>query len=362
MKRFIIKIILFSVITFGIIVSVNYMVDPANMFHYSILDSMVDHLMKGEIIECPGNLDEGLLQEKMITSMEHKPSTVIIGSSHIMYEKWEFENYYCAGLSGAYLGDYYAIVGLLETADIHPERIVIGVDPWSFMTGATNGRHSSITEYSRYAKELVQGNEHTESPMANGWTVRKIQELFSFSYFQSSLADLRMNGIERCLHRNETESIVICHDDEIGEVSKILPNGRRVFAKAGIGDVKTNTENAQKAIEARGIYQLGSGFREPQYENLAEFEELIQYLQKQGIEVIFYLHSWYPCVYDFFETDEDYLGIIELEQYIRNMADKNQIIVHGSYNPYEVGVTEKDFADWFHLKPESMMDCYVYIR
>lgn len=110
---------------------------------------MVTTLNAGHVIESPGNINEGLFLEAMIKSLRHTPETIIIGSSHIMYEPWQFQDFYVAGLSGAYLGDYYAIIGLLEETDRLPSHIIIGVDPWAFMTSASNGRHTSIAQYAQ---------------------------------------------------------------------------------------------------------------------------------------------------------------------------------------------------------------------
>ena len=114
MRKFIIKCGVFFLLVYTIIVLLNYRIDPANMFHSSIVEKMVPLLNAGKIIESPGNLDEGLFKREMIKSMQRTPETVVIGSSHIMYEPWPFENCFVAGLSGAYLGDYYAVVGILE--------------------------------------------------------------------------------------------------------------------------------------------------------------------------------------------------------------------------------------------------------
>ena len=119
MKMLLKKCVAVVILTYSVIVLCNYYVDTANIFHTDILVDIAEKLHGGKIVESPGNIDEGLFQKTMIQSMTHTPKTVVVGSSHIMYEPWEFGDYYVAGLSGAYLGDYYATIGLLEEANQH---------------------------------------------------------------------------------------------------------------------------------------------------------------------------------------------------------------------------------------------------
>lgn len=360
MKKFLIKICVFFLVFWAVISGTNYFIDPANIFHNSIVEHMTEILVDGKTIEVTGEFDEGLFQEKMLSAIRYSPETIIIGSSHIMYEEWEFDNYYIAGLSGAYLGDYYAIVGLLDKNNIAPKTILIGVDPWSFMTGADSGRHLSVKNYAKYAKMLVEGREYIPDTTSHGVDLEKVKELFRFAYFQSSVDAIQKYGISKYIHRYE-EQILVSQNDDMDINAKITPNGRRIRSFNTVNDVEVNNLAAADVIDNRNIYQLGAGFSEIQYENLEEFEELIEYLQAKDIEIIFYLHSWYPTVYEFFKKDEAYSGVIKLETYIRKMAVKRNIIVHGSYDPGLASITEEDFDDWFHLKPEKMMQCYDFV-
>ena len=159
MKMLLKKCVAVVILTYSVIVLCNYYVDTANIFHTDILVDIAEKLHGGQIAENPGNIDEGLFQKAMIQSMTHTPETVVVGSSHIMYEPWEFDDYYVAGLSGAYLGDYYATIGLLEEANHMPQHIVIGVDPWAFMSAANAGRHVSINDFARREIERVSGSK-----------------------------------------------------------------------------------------------------------------------------------------------------------------------------------------------------------
>ena len=59
-----------------------YVVDPARLYRDRLITNAVETLNNGNIIQSPGDMDEGLFQKEMINSMSDAPRTVIIGSSH----------------------------------------------------------------------------------------------------------------------------------------------------------------------------------------------------------------------------------------------------------------------------------------
>lgn len=367
MKRFLLSILIFVFAIYISITGVNYCVDPANLFHESVVGDMVEALSKGNIIESPGDVDEGQLLEGMVLSLEDAPELLILGSSRVMYLPWEQvnENPFLGGLSGAFLGDYYAVTGIFESSGKLPKNIVIGIDPWAFYTDALSGRHVSINEYAKFEKELVDGGRSDREPNINANRWRKIRELFAVSYFQASVknvyARVRSEGI-RALASPERRKIATVSDDAVGEMAKILPSGRRVMAKEGFISVEENDATAKQMISEQSVYQLGSGFSELNYDYLQEFENLIDHLRKKGIGVEFYLPSWYPLIYDYFCKNPDYSGVMKLEAYIRELAIEKSITVHGSYDPYICGIVKEDYADWLHLKAEKMLENYRFVK
>lgn len=356
MKKFILKITIFLFFAFTPIVILNYIVDPANIFHDEIADAVTDYLSQGKIVEFAGNMDEGYFQEKMVEKMKHKPDVVIIGSSHVMYIPLGGENTYCAGMSGSYMGDYYSIVGLLEENEKLPEKVVIGVDSWAFIESCVSGRHEYLVPYAENLKRKIQDSKRIKH--SNGIWGRRVQELFSPSYFQATEQEIKSKGICYFVNRNEdTKSVVISDTAEETENSKILPNGRRVFANDNVDFMKVDS-HAEDVIKSGKIYQLGTEYNAVDNENFAEFEDLIRYLQRDGIDVELYLPSWYPAVYNYFESSNKFEGVKELEERIRQLGNDLGVVVHGSYDPYKCNIKETDFHDWLHLMPEKMLENY----
>lgn len=79
-------------------------------------------------------------------------------------------------------------------------------------------------------------------------------------------------------------------------------------------------------------------------------EKLVGYLQNRKVEVVFYLPPYHPYVYNYIETSEKYQIVLEVENYLRNLALEKGIEVYGSYDPDLLGCTEKDFLDGMHMR------------
>lgn len=356
MKRFVYNVLMFFTFLLGIIGIVNFVVDPANLFHLNIISEMVQELSLGHIIKSPGNMDEGLFQKERISSFERAPQTVIIGSSHVMYADWGFPDFYVAGVSGAYLGDYYAIVGILESNKLLPEKIVFGVDPWTFTSDAVSGRHTSIQGYAIYEKGLIDGKDIPEIVIQkSSW--EKVKELFSPAYFQASVSKIKENGLWASI-KQKNSAITILSDDTDTDIVKMLPNGRWTMPKSEYDSVEEMDRLVEDSIAKESMYQLGTSYTEVDLENLSEFRRLLQRMQDKGIKIEFFLHPAYPLQYNYFFENENFKGVLELEYYLLNMADEMDITLHGSFSPYKVDVDKKDFADWLHLKAEPAWNVY----
>ena len=357
MKKFVVKVVIFSLVVLLIVFGINLWIDPGNLFHTKVIDEMAELLNEGRIIETPGNIDEGLFLEKMVSMMDEAPDTVIVGSSHVMYHDWDrlYDDYYDAALSGAYMGDYFAAMGIFDNFDKMPKRVVFGVDPWAFESDITSGRHSSVRDYAGYMWDTVLEKENDYNVGSQKTTFKKVKGLFEFTYFQNSLLYLKSMGIKYYLS-GRNEEVRTALDASEGERQKIVPSGKRIM-NTGSYEPKDKVYNdAQFAIENDAMYELADGFSEPQYNNISQFEALVMYLQAENIEVVFFLHPWYPDVYDYFETAENYHAVLEIEDYLRNYATERNITVIGSYDPDICGVTAEDFADWLHVSGDVTFD------
>lgn len=360
MNKFIGKCVAIISIFFVAIALVNYFVDPAMIFRSDYIDKMVSELSKGNIISISReDMDERILQEKRIKSIDDMPDTVVLGSSRVMMARWEFDCY-DAGVSGAVLEDYLGIVGLLEAENKMPERIVIGVDPWVFNDGCRESRYKSIQNYVDYELKLL-ANKDPGTPPQTGSSltsnIDKLKELVSLSYFQSS-AYSWVKWIIRSI--TPGDDIVVINNDDYGSNAKILPNGIRIPQRSRFLTADECSKKAKREIASNDVY-LVSGFESLSEEKTEIFTSLIDNLLEKGISVEFYLPAWFPDYYDVFMSNDTYSGVIEAEAFLRSLAAEKGIAVHGSYDPSVTGITESDFLDDLHLLPDVVVKQFQYI-
>lgn len=365
MKKLLVKVVIYATIVLLTVMGINYLVDPANIYRTSVVDNMVEALSQGKTIESPMDVDEGLFKKKMISELCYVPETVVIGSSHVMYIDWDrlYSKTLNAGMSGSYLGEYYAVVGLLKIKNIKPKRIIFGVDAWAFIQNAKNLRHTTLNKYALYAKDLVAGNNATNISDYNVVDLnhQNMKEMFSFSYFQSSFRNLISNGIEYYF-KKDVENIVVCDNDEpIKETNKITPSMRYIMSLESYKSLEENEAEAFEQVLSKDIYQIKNPYPCVDDSNFQEFVDLVDYLICEGIEIEFYLPTYYPTMYELFETNNEFHGIIEVEERVRELGNEKGIIVHGTYNPKKAGIKDTDFADCLHMTPDKMFKTYELV-
>ena len=358
MKKLIIKCVLIAAFVYGIVISVNRIADPANISGDDMVIEMAERLLAGEAVASPGDYNEGLLQKLILD--EKDPETVILGSSSVMYVPWDYEDYQVVGLSGAYIWDYIAAIGLMDADDSLPERIVICVDPWILKTDHGIGRHDSISEYGQFEAALNAGEDWAqalkildEKKTDNSW-----KEYLSFSYFQSSVDYIKKWGLSYALTPAE-DRIRSMGEDELDTCPCILPDGRHTDLH--VYDPDSIDEEVKGCIERRNLGYLGEDFTELSDQNVILFESLIRYLRGRGVQVDIYLPSIYPLMYEYIDGNDDFKGVGLEEKRIREMAMEYGITVHGTYNPSLSGMEREDYADILHIKPEKGIEEYHFI-
>ncbi len=358
MKKLIFKCVLIAVFVYAIVICVNIIADPANIAGDDMVTVMADRLLAGEIVASPGDYNEGLLQTILLDAKD--PDTVIIGSSSVLYIPWEYDNYQVIGLSGAYLWDDLAAVGLLDAEGDLPERVVICVDPWILRTDYGVGRHDSIAEYGRFEAALSSGVPYEEAckildeeTSDDSW-----KEFLSFSYFQSSVDYIKKWGWKYSLS-SAAEKIRSVPEAESESIPCILPDGRHTCL--GQCSVEQMDGDANRLIESGHIDAFDVEFASLSTTNTELFENLIKHLTEEGVTVELYLPAMYPVLYDYIAESDLYEGVELSENRLREMASRYGVTVHGTFDPSLSGIVREDFADWHHIKPEKGIEEYHFI-
>ena len=358
MKKLIFKCVLMAAFVYGIVISINRIADPANIAGDDMVTEMADRLLEGDIVASPGDYNEGLLHTILLDAKD--PDTVIIGSSSVLYIPWEYDNYQVIGLSGAYLWDDLAAVGLLDAKGDLPERVVICVDPWILRTDYGVGRHDSIAEYGRFEAALSSGVPYDEAVkiLDEEKTDDSWKEFLSFSYFQSSVEYIKRWGWDYSLSSAE-EKIRSISEPESESIPCILPDGRHTCL--GRDSVAKMDGDVNQLIQSGHVDAFDVEFASLSSTNTELFENMVRHLTEEGVTVELYLPAMYPVLYDYIVDSELYEGVELSEIWLREMASRYGVTVRGTFDPSLSGIEKEDFADWHHIKPEKGLEEYNFI-
>ena len=340
-----------------LLVLMNFLIDPANIFHDSSAD-VAKALLDGKAAYFgTANSNERELKRVMIEGMPHRVDCVTIGPSlvfGIRSENAGSDSFYNLSVSGADLYDDLATFGMLEAYGCEIDRAIICVDSYCFDRKLANTftRHEALMPYSDYMTSLIY-NEKDEVPSATAAAslATKINQLFSITYFQASFDYFKQYGMA------ERKSWGIA-DESYGE-AYYCADGSFVYPK---GYSENCTEDA--VISAAREYDCDYYFTKGECPDDIYFEifkKLVIYLQDKGVDVDFFLCPLSPALWDICDF-EAHPMLPELERMAREFANERGIDVIGSYNPYEVGVTNADFYDARHMKHESLCKISEFAR
>ena len=334
MKYFLIKSALFFIVILGTVGIVNYFGDAANLFDQEYEKKMVDILSARKNVTNISNYDDRLLQKLILRDIDKASGMVILGSSRTMligkeiFEGGDIRN---SSVSGASLEDLIGIYQLYKSNNILPKKFLIGIDPWIFNANNSQERWQTLS------KEYCAFTNFHCSKETNFF---KIKQIISPSYFQSSFKNFLKQG-------SEPQATL----ESYNESNTKLLDGSLVYSKEMREKNNDQILNSIESYSHGNIYSLNKfNGLSPRY--IEEFKLLINDMMNAGVIVEFVLIPYPPQIYNVLVND--YMAVIEVENFVRHFAENSQIEIKGSYDPSEYNLENIDFYDGMHLKPEKI--------
>ncbi len=337
MKKFLIKISTFLTIFFVVVVFVNFLGDAGALFYNKKLYLDISKsLLKGEYVNLNLNIDERLLQKSLIENQKTIPGTIILGSSRVMQinnsilKKDRFFNH---GVSGASIEDIAAILELYKKKyNKIPKNVILGLDPWSL--NSNNGQKRYISLYNEYKSFF-----HYKSIFNKDIIRQKIVEwkqLISPSYFYNSARLFFSFGSQVKIFQYFKKGIALR-----------LPDGSILYDNSIIG------RNQNQVLMEVQRYIKGDIYSVEEFNNIdslkkSELHFIIFYLIKNKCNVTLYLSPYHPIVYDYLKKTSKYNNIFQSEILFQHLAHKYNLKIKGSFSPYNLNLTSKDFLDGMH--------------
>lgn len=337
----------------ALIVYVNYSVDCQGYFLGDVdLRGVVEMILDGKDLI---GFDLILSRQRevldtLVANMteETVPETIALGSSRAMQLSEEIvgTSFYNSSMSGADLSELLCEFYIYDRRGRLPQNIIVGVDPWIFNLDID--AQSKRADPMMYA-EFVSERLGIPIPYETEDTSQNWQFLFDLSYFQGNLESLQSEVV--------TEERVEAVPDDVdpytldAEIRR--PDGSIIYSLS-------YRNRPQEEIDADILYQTSgmsflANYPRPDAQRLAIFEAWIQYMQKQGVNVFFFLAPYPPAVYDSaLEKAEEYGGLFGTEEAVRALGRKYGIPVYGSYDPYAIPAETADFYDGLHPRYECV--------
>jgi hypothetical protein len=334
--------------------AINYVVDPASVFHDGPEAAMAAMLLAGRPVAGVIDYDERLVQKYVIDGLRARLDVVVVGSSRAMAIRagdFSGTTFYNFSVSAAVMDDLIALSGELAAKDRLPKRVILGIDPWLFSRAA---RHDGWKAMRAAHDELLGTQPGMPRPASDRLAViaglpPRYSELVSPAYLQASLRSAKAEG-------GRTRPRAPAPDESGGVIS---PDGSHIYPL-------TNRSRGLEQIRQAAVRYTTEqdayleGFTELDGELADRLRALLRFLRSRGVAVDLLLVPFHPRTYDLLARSPTRIDLAA-EPFTRRLADQAGVPVIGSFDPRRSGCDETEFLDGVHPR-ESCIRRVLTVR
>ena len=284
------------------------------------------------------NSDERRFIEGRLLYPLEPVDSIVVGSSRVMQINSSIigENIQNFAVSGASVEDDIAF-GLEAFAKLNYQNIYISADPW--LINQYDGQYSyqSVSELLDYWMHLM----HMNLPPTQ-FLDSKLRDLVDQSN-NNVFASLRNSLVIN-------EEYMLPTDGEEEAYAKKAYDGFHIYNVEYV-----NRPNMELGFA--GLLNYSMTEFEYDSESIENLENLVSYLQENGVTVNLILSPYHPQLYQMMSTQKPIF--LEIENWYRGFADRNSIRIIGSYNGNAVGCTDDEFYDGMHPTGSCMQKLFL---
>jgi hypothetical protein len=329
-------------------VGFNVWIDPARLVAPRTAERDIARVLAaGSNVTNYANYDDRAI-ERAMAPMRARPEVLVLGSSRMQMMRdaqCAMRNAHCSAfvngaMQGATLDDMLGVYGLYDAAGRRPNRVVIGIDPWT-ESATSDGWRSLAAERAMVLRRAGIPASPRREELAR-W-VRSVRTLATSEYFRLALYSFRRHGASGLAWQPTNRA-------RNAEKTK-LPDGSVVWP--ALPD--DNAERAAREFAATALARDGRFHdfkRRPRGRDDA-LERFMRYLQSEGVSTTVVLVPFPAVVYDASRRISGDSLAAE-ERRVRTIAARAGARVVGSYDPRRAGVVTRDFFDEDHLRPEAL--------
>lgn len=332
---------IYGIAIFSIIIYVNISIDAASVIRPQHTE-LAKLALAGNTVSVPENYNDRVFQVCIVNNIKSMPETVVIGSSRGMFLGRDITGYtdiYNNCVSGACMDDYYALLGLYyDRFGVFPKRVIIEISPWIFYKNNKEARWKENQVYYQSACKLYKKINKANIPIKNNFEIEN--PYISFSYFRYNLEQLLDKGSKLF-----TEQAHISND--INEFAE-YPDGTIRYA------AELENENEKRLADVKATagaceYEGSNKMVEIDSNKKRDYENLIDYLQASGSEVIIFMQP-FSATQSYYCFDKNMNpGYSLVNDYIDAYAKEKGIEVHGGYDAKRFNFGDERFIDNIHL-------------
>jgi hypothetical protein len=335
-----------------LVAGTNFFIDPAHYINKVAEQEIAQQLLNGNNILNFSDCNDRSIQRYLILKDSLKYKTVVLGSSHTMLfnkDNVKSTSFFNRSVGGAVIEDLVGIYLLMKQKNVLPDTIILCLD-----AAALNNNHGQ-TRWQEFLYELSLNCKSSNlalpeniNPYYPLWFTKN-QMLLSPDYFQQSLKMVSSKKsalkIEFKLDSN-TINMIKYKDGNI---------------RYPLSLINQNKLEKDKLITEyiNGKLSLYDNFNKLSSNYMLWFEWLINDMQKNNIQVIGVLPSFHPAVYNYFKSNYRGKLILESEIYFKNLCQRKNVELYGSYNPAFNNLTDSDFYNADHFNENAIPSIFT---
>ncbi|MFL5617366.1 MAG: hypothetical protein ACJ79A_03110 [Gemmatimonadaceae bacterium] len=327
-------------------------IDPARLVAPRVAEREIARVLAtGTNVTNYANYDDRAI-EKQLASMRARPEVLVLGSSRMQvlrgfagsrvrgFADEKPIGFVNGAMQGAVLDDMLGVYGLYDAPERRPNRVLIGVDPWT-ESASGEGWRSLASERALVLRRAGIPASPRREELAL-WA-RSVRTLATPEYFRLAVFSFRRYG---------AQGIAWQPTDRAQNVEKTkLPDGSVVWSAVPDDNAERAATRFVSTELARDARFHGFKRRPPGRDDA--LERFMRYLQSEGVSSTVVLVPFPAAVYD---ASRRMSGdsLASVERRVRTIAARTGARVVGSYDPRRAGVVTRDFFDEDHLRPEPL--------
>jgi hypothetical protein len=290
------------------------------------------------------NYDDRAIEKNLAPMRLGRAEVLVLGSSRMQPLRaaaFGHAGFVNGAMQGGVLDDMLGVYALHDAPGRRPNRVVLGVDPWTESYTGDAGWGSLAEERALMLRRIGVPVSPLRDRLA--LALHAVRTVASPDYFRLAVHSFRQHGPDGITWR-------VTDQAQNAEKTK-LPDGSVVWSALppdnALGAARAFAEHGL-AHDARfhDLAHRASGRRDA-------LERFVRYLGDEGVSVTLVLVPFPAEVYD---ASQRISGdsLAASERTLRAMAARANVRVVGSYDPRAAGVETRDFFDEDHLRPEAL--------